>query len=146
MKVSNVGPGKSIGGAARKKSVSGKSSDFADQLTEAARAGDTGGVAAPSGVGNVDSILAVQEVAAASDSSEERSRRRAQRYGGDLLDRLDALRHDILIGAVSKAKMADLAKTMRAQRGKSDDSRLNGIIDEIELRAEVELAKLTREV
>ncbi|MBT4220432.1 MAG: hypothetical protein HOL37_09535 [Rhodospirillaceae bacterium] len=33
---------------------------------------------------------------------------------------------------------------MRAQRRQTEDSKLNEIIDEIELRAEVEIAKLTR--
>ncbi len=146
MKVSNVGPGKNIGRATRKKPASGKGSEFADRLTEVAKDGDAGGVVAMSGVGGVDSILAIQEAAEVPGSTEEWSRRRAQQYGGDLLDRLEDLRHDILTGAVAKEKLVELAKTMRAQRQKSNDPRLNQIIGEIELRAEVELAKLTREV
>jgi len=39
-----------------------------------------------------------------------------------------------------------LAQSMRQQRRQSDDPQLNQIIDEIELRAEVEIAKLTRVV
>ncbi len=42
-------------------------------------------------------------------------------------------------------KLVDIAQMMRTQRQTTDDPRLNEIIDEIELRAEVEIAKLTRQ-
>jgi hypothetical protein len=35
---------------------------------------------------------------------------------------------------------------VRAGKKKSDDPKLNEIVDEIELRAEVEIAKLTRDI
>jgi hypothetical protein len=38
-----------------------------------------------------------------------------------------------------------LAQRLRQKRQQSDDPKLNAIIDEIELRAEVEIAKLTRD-
>jgi len=65
-------------------------------------------------------------------------------HGEDLLNRLDDLRLGILGGAFSKDKLAELAQNLRQKRQNSDDPRLNEIIDEIELRAEVEVAKLTR--
>ena len=67
-----------------------------------------------------------------------------RRYGGDLLDRLEDLRIGILSGAYPKQKLVDLAHRLRKKRQASDDPRLNEIIEEIELRAEVEIAKLTR--
>jgi hypothetical protein len=70
----------------------------------------------------------------------------ARQYGDDLLDRLESLRRDILLGAIPKEKLANLAHALRAQRGQTDDPRLKQIIDEIELRAKVEIAKLTRVV
>jgi hypothetical protein len=91
----------------------------------------------------VEAILAVQEVP---DSTEERSRGLVRKYGDDLLDRLETLRRDVLAGRVPKEGLADLAHALRLQRGKADDPRLNDIIKEIELRAKVEIAKLTRDV
>ena len=67
-------------------------------------------------------------------------------YGEGVLDRLDQIRHGLLVGAISKNELAELARTLRAGRQRSDDARLNDIIDEVELRAEVEIAKLTRDV
>ena len=90
-----------------------------------------------------DSLLAVQEV---STATEERSRGLARRYGEHILDGLENIQHGLLEGAVLKEKMADLARAVRTKRQRIDDPRLKEIIDEIELRAEVEIAKLTRDV
>lgn len=144
MKISNLGSTKATTSVGRKKRISGADdSEFADELRET---GSTAPSAAPmesQSVGSVESILAVQEVP---DATEERSRSRARDYGEGLLDRLESIRRDILLGAISKEKLAQLAHTLRAQRAKSADPHLNAILDEIELRARVEIAKLTREV
>ncbi len=52
----------------------------------------------------------------------------------------------MLVGAVPKDKLVELAHRVRAGKKKSDDPKLNEIVDEIELRAEVEIAKLTRDI
>ncbi|MCG8510302.1 MAG: flagellar assembly protein FliX [Rhodospirillales bacterium] len=144
MKISNVGGSKSAPAAGRKKKTSAvPESRFADDLREAS---ETGGAPAPveSGTVNaVESILAVQEVP---DATEDRARSQARQYADDVLERLEAIRRDILTGAVSKEQLANLAHRLRAQNEKSDDPRLNAIIDEIELRARVEIAKLTRDI
>jgi hypothetical protein len=67
-------------------------------------------------------------------------------YGDDLLNRLDDLRLAILDGVLSKDKPTELAHNLRQKRQNSDDHKLNEIINEIELRAEVEVAKLTRDL
>ena len=61
-----------------------------------------------------------------------------------ILDRLEELRLGILIGRFSKDKLADLAQRLRQKRQQSTDPKLNEIIHEIELRAEVEIAKYSR--
>ena len=65
-------------------------------------------------------------------------------YGDDLLERLDDLRIGILLGRFSKEKLAELAQRLRQKREQSDDPNLNDLLSEIELRAEVEIAKYTR--
>ena len=91
----------------------------------------------------VGPVLAAQEAAPAGD---DQGRRHMHRHGEDILDRLDEIRHDILIGAVPKERLANLAQLLRARRQSVDDEKLIQIIDEIELRAEVEIAKLTRKI
>lgn len=89
----------------------------------------------------VDAILAVQET---DDQTQQRARRLGVQYGGDVLEQLEDLRRDLLMGAIEKEKLSSLAQKMRAHRRQIVDPKLNEIIDEIELRAEVEIAKLTR--
>ena len=143
MKVSRLGTDKTVSRTRKKKSPPGKGAEFADQLKVAAgTAAAVGGVEPPM-VNAAESLLAVQE---ASDSTEERSRGLARQYGQHLLDGLEGIQHGLLEGAVAKEKMADLARAVRTKRQRIDDPRLKEIIDEIELRAEVEIAKLTRDV
>ena len=143
MKVSDVKPLKASGNTLRKKKSETSGKGFTDHLGKAIPEMETVGGLDTAAVQSVDSLLTVQEVP---DATEERSRRPVVEYGDDLLDRLDQLRHDFLVGAVPKDKLADLAHRVRAGRKESDDPKLNEIIDEIELRAEVEIAKLTRDV
>lgn len=144
MKISNLGPTKATASTSRKRKPSAAGeSDFADELRESGSAAPTSAPIDSPPVGAVESILAVQEVP---DATEERSRALARDYGETVLDRLEGIRRDILLGAISKEKLAELAHSLRAQRTKSNDPRLNAILDEIELRAKVEIAKLTREI
>jgi len=70
-------------------------------------------------------------------------RRQALARGDELLDRLDDLRMGLLAGMLDRDKLRDLARVVRTARGGIDDPALHAVLDEIELRAEVELAKLT---
>ncbi len=142
MKISNVGSTKSTR-SAKKKAKTGKGSEFAEQLKETAAAAETQVSVESSAINPAEAVLAVQET---NDATQGRSRGLASRYGNDVLDRLDHLRHEIISGAVPKESLALLARKMRAERQTSGDPRLNEIINEIELRAEVEIAKLTRDV
>lgn len=144
MKISNLGSSKPVNSAGRKKKApDARGGDFASQLKGAVGAPDFPSAVGGAAAGGVDSILAVQEVGATPDATEDKARRDARRYGDHLLDRLTEIRDDILAGAVSKEKLSELARSMRLQRRQSNDPRLNEIVDEIELRAEVEIAKLT---
>ncbi|NQV44302.1 MAG: flagellar assembly protein FliX, partial [Rhodospirillales bacterium] len=85
----------------------------------------------------------VQEVP---DSTEERSRGLLMAYGDELLERMEDLRLGLLAGSIPKDELAEMAHRMREKKHQVNDPRLMEIIDEIELRAEVEIAKLTRGV
>jgi len=146
MKIGNIEQGKGVGRSKRKKGVSGSSSSaFADQLRGASGASDTsapeGGVTDNVALNGVDALLAMQEVG---DATDGRARKQAQSYGEDLLDRLTALQDALLRGAIPKDNLMEMAKRIRTARTKVQDPRLNAILDEIELRAEVEIAKYAR--
>lgn len=99
----------------------------------------TGGVSASNAIGSVDALLAAQSV----DATDDQGRRQAHKRGEDILDRLDELRHGLLTGTLTMAQVQSLASLVRAQRATVMDPRLTQVLDEIELRAEVELAKFT---
>jgi hypothetical protein len=144
MKVSKTGAARTPAVRGKSKASSGGSGAFAEHLS-GVKEGSSGAApivenAAP---GSVGSILAAQEV---SEDGERNARVRLHGRGMDILDRLDEIRHDILIGAVPKERLTNLVHILRAKRGTVEDPRLVSIIDEIELRAEVEIAKLTRKI
>ena len=68
----------------------------------------------------------------------------AYHFGNRMLDLLDDLRHGLLRGAVPVSKLEGLLSLVRNQRDRIDDPRLAEVLDEIEVRAAVELAKLER--
>ena len=105
----------------------------------------TGGAAAPSqaaatsaaaGVANVSALMALQGV----EGPLER-RRRAIRRGGGLLDRLDELKLALLSGEPDEGVMDRLGRVMREERPQNDDPGLSALLDQIDLRAAVEMAK-----
>lgn len=90
---------------------------------------------------SITSLLELQEVPSGEG---EGTRANLVRRGEDLLDRLDDLRMALLAGVVPQGRLSGLADALRAERRISGDARLDHIIGEIELRAEVEVAKLAR--
>lgn len=108
---------------------------FADNLrTEsAAAAAPITGTAYVSGI---ESLFALQEVGDAP------SDRRALSTADDVLDRLEEVRRGLLLGRIGPAKLASLSQLSRQMADQASDPRLKQILEEIELRAQVELAKL----
>ncbi|MEQ8664756.1 MAG: flagellar assembly protein FliX [Rhodospirillales bacterium] len=137
--------GSSTGPQRTKKARRTSDSDesFADALRGAAETQGANKAGAVKGVTAVGGVFAVQEVGTSTDG---RSRGLLIDYGDSLLDRLEDVRLEILMGAVSKEHLADLAHQMRQKRQHVEDPVLNELIDEIEMRAEIEIAKLTRDI
>ena len=59
-----------------------------------------------------------------------------------ILDRLEDIRQGLLLGAISQSGLQELARTIREARGETLDPKMSDILDDIELRAKIELAKL----
>jgi hypothetical protein len=87
----------------------------------------------------MDALVALQ---AGEDATERRKRR--VRRGHDLLDALDKLKAALLGGVLPLAQLASLKQQLDQRRDISDDPRLEEIVEHIELRVAVELAKLGR--
>jgi len=141
MKISGVGS-KGAAGGTRKTEKSDSKGQFRAALMESMDATEeTHAVETPVGIGGIDALLMVQQV---DNSAERESRRRLVRRGEELLDGLEDLRHGLLMGEIPRERMMALAQTVRARRENCGDPRLGALLDEIELRVEVELAKLSR--
>jgi hypothetical protein len=108
--------------------------DFARTLDGEATA-QTSKLSIATPVSGMDSLLALQEV------HPDETRGAVQRHAADLLDELDELRHGLLVGALSRSQLMRLKGLITARRASINDPRLAEILDEIELRAAVELAK-----
>jgi len=92
--------------------------------------------AAPSApVAGLDAILALQSV-----GDPLTARRKAVRRGSDLLDELDAMKADLLLGRIAPGRLDALSALVGSLRERSEPG-LDAVLDEIELRVAVELAK-----
>jgi hypothetical protein len=89
------------------------------------------------GVSSIDALLAMQEVAGPLER-----KRKAVRRAGAILDVLDEVKLALLDGGVPPAALERLMSAVRLERGGADEPRLQGLLDEIETRAAVELAKI----
>ena len=54
---------------------------------------------------------------------------------------MDELKVDLLTGALSRDKLLKLAQAVNTRRAEISDPKLGALLDEIDLRAQVELAK-----
>jgi len=115
------------------KTGASSSTSFAKHLDESSETSATGSM---SGASAVSSILGIQEV---DDALAHASRGKARAQ--DILDRLDDLRMELLAGGISQEKLLQLSRTVSARRAQITDPRLAAVLDEIDLRAQVELAK-----
>jgi len=90
-----------------------------------------------SAVNSLEVLMALQEVGGPLER-----RRRATNRAGVILGALEGLKLDLLEGKLTPGAMQALTRAVREQRSLTDDPALEGLLDEIETRAAVELAKL----
>lgn len=106
----------------------------ADGPEPSARASSSSATAAPQ---SLDALIALQ----AQDDPADRRRRRVA-HGQSLLDALDRLKAALLGGRVAPAELLRIVALIGQRPDMSGDPRLDDLIAQIELRAQVELAKL----
>jgi hypothetical protein len=106
-------------------------------LGESAEASEAQRMAGLDGVMTVSALLALQGV-----EDPLQRRKRAMGRASRLLDILDDLKVAMLEGRASPSTLDNLARAVREQREATDDPQLNDVLNQIETRAAVELAKL----
>jgi hypothetical protein len=94
-------------------------------------------VSGPGPIAALDSILTLQSV---DDSTSGPSKGIAR--GEQILNLLDQVRDGLLAGGIPRATLTRLAMAVGKRQDIFVDPKLQSVLDEIELRAHVELAKL----
>ncbi|MBX2833872.1 MAG: flagellar assembly protein FliX [Micavibrio sp.] len=126
------GPSKTSG---KDKKVGG--SNFGDFMTSGPQN------AAPSqasqNIAQVDALLALQ---GAEDPTAKAAKNRMRARADDLLSGLEGVRNAMLTGQLTVGHMIDIADVVASHREKINDPAMTAILDEIDLRAQVELAKM----
>lgn len=136
MKIDPTGPARSASSARRAERTGGtRPGEFARHLDMSTT---SSAVSGGSSVGPVNTFLSIQEVDDPLSGGGKRAAKRAE----DILDELDALRDGLLAGTMSRESIIRLAGLVRTRRPEVTSPELKEVLDEIELRAEVELAKL----
>ncbi len=125
------GAGKSAPAGAFSAALSASGSDTPIQ--------ETGGII---GVGSVLSIDSIGLLAQAGD--EEFVKQQNVSWGKDVLDQLEAIKYQILNGKISYSTLLNLKERLNNIPVNPADHKLRSIVQEIEIRAAVELEKLKK--
>ena len=94
-------------------------------------------VATSNRISSVDAVVALQEITG--DNTDERG---AKNRANLILDKLEDIRMGLLMGQIPKSNLDELSRILIVARENSIDANLLEIIEDIELRAKIELAKL----
>lgn len=84
----------------------------------------------------IDTLIALQEV-----PDLLAGKAKAARRGRDMLDLLEDIRDGLLLGGISRSTLNRLLQLVNVKREEFADPGLSALLDDIELRARVELAK-----
>ena len=113
----------------------GAGASFSVEQPASARAAAS--AAATLQVAALDALLALQEAAEPLTGC-----RRAVRRANDMLDLLDDIKIGLLAGTIPRQTLRRLTALVAERREDFNEPGLQGVLDEIDLRAQVELAKL----
>lgn len=136
------GPGRTGGTKGASKAGAGKKTGDTsfDTLIGEGEADQVAQTAGPAGISSLGGLLGLNEVG---DAGSE-ARRKGKRRGELILDHLERVRLALLTGELSVSTLEDLSRMAKAQKEAIDDPRLTEILDEIDMRAQIELAKFGR--
>lgn len=137
MKVTSTNGVGSLGGAKAARGPAGQGGFTLPAAGGVEAAAGASRMSSVGGVGSLGALLALQDVGGPLER-----RKRAVSRAGRILDVLDELKLALIDGEMSAGSLDQLLRAVREERQGTEDARLEGILDEIETRAAVELAKL----
>ena len=95
--------------------------------------------AAASSIAGIDALLLAQE---SEDPTERAARKRMHQRADDLLGELEKIKIGMLSGTLSVGNLIDIADVVASHRERLKDPKLTSVLDEIDLRAQIEIAKM----
>lgn len=145
MKIPEIKPTRAQSSKKAKKTDASGGTSFSDHLAPAAGSSSEEGALEEAGaVAPVNSLLSVQEVEG--DANADQQRARLIQWGENILDQLEQIRHDLLLGAIPLERLSGLAQALRDRKANISDPDLLTLINDIELRAKVEIEKYSRNI
>ncbi len=133
MKINPTRPAQASSATARKKGAS-KTSFAPSQQTEQQA---TSSISAPSPISSVDALIALQ-----GEEQVPTATQKATKRAHSLLGILDTIRLGLLEGGIPQSTLKRLLHALGEQREDTLDPKLEAILNQVEIRAQVELAKL----
>lgn len=131
---------------AKKKDGAQKTGDssFGSMVSDSGPASGASGAAGASGLSPAASLEALLSLQEAGDTTSEEAKARAKKRANEMLDKMEDIRMGLLMGGIPLKALQDLSKVIQSRKDDFQDPRLQEIMDEIDLRAQVELAKYSR--
>ena len=124
-----------IGNVAGRSAAGPSSSGVAFEIGQGAQAHAARPTATIAAATSLDALLALQAV-----EDPLLKRKKTVRRGNQLIDTLEGLRGDLLVGRMAEGRLNQLMAVLSQAREQSEPG-LDALLDDIELRARVELAK-----
>ena len=136
-----VGGTKGSSGTSGTKKPSHSSGDSNVDFSQFVNSGasETASAGATQSIAQLDVLLAAQEV---EDPMQRAARNKMRARSNHILEKLDQIRLKMLGGDLTIGHMLDVADVVASHRDRIDDPTLTSIMDEIDLRAQVEIAKM----
>ena len=131
-------------GPASKSKKSGNSSTAGGASFGSVLAGvssDAASVSTTQSLTQMDALLAAQ---GAENPTERAAKKRMTLRADDLLDKLDTLRTSLLTGTLTVGHVINIADIVASHREQISDPALTALLDEIDLRAQIEIAKMRK--
>lgn len=139
MKIEGPSKSQKTGKSSKTASVGKSDGTFGAMVTGAAQ--NASGVGATQSIAKVDALLAVQ---GAESATERKAKRQMRERGDNILRQMDHLRLAILTGNLTIGQVIDIADVVASHREKINDPKMTAVLDEIDMRAQIEIAKLRK--
>ncbi len=139
MRISDIGGPKGPG-SSKKPRKTEASGDFSS-LIDSGDSGNVDSTQASAPAVQLGGLLAINDVPPVTSQGDIQAR---VRHGRTLLDDLEQLRIEMLDGNIAPETAKQLVETVREEQEETHDAALESILQDIELRAEVEIAKLEK--